>query len=48
MFMSGCESVGTVYRNGPQRNIARIEGKIFDSMEEAEAHATAAGQGVGG
>ena len=41
MFMSGCESLGTVYRNdqtGSIIEIARIEGKIFETMKEAEAH----------
>jgi hypothetical protein len=41
MFMSGCESLGTVYRNGRTGSIievARIEGKIFETMKEAEAH----------
>jgi hypothetical protein len=39
MFMSGCESLGTVYRNdqtGSIIEIARIEGKIFETMKEAE------------
>jgi hypothetical protein len=41
MYMSGCESLGTVYRNGRAGSIvevARIEGKIFKTMKEAEAH----------
>jgi hypothetical protein len=41
MFMSGCESLGTVYRNGRTGSIievARIEGKIFETMKEPEAH----------
>jgi hypothetical protein len=41
MYMSGCESLGTVYRNGRAESIievARIEGKIFNTMKEAEAH----------
>ena len=41
MFMSGCESLGTVYRNGRTGviiEVARIEGKIFEAMKEAEAH----------
>jgi hypothetical protein len=41
MYMQGCESLGTVYRNGRAGSIievARIEGKIFKTMKEAEAH----------
>ena len=41
MYMAGCESLGTVYRRGRAGSIiqvARIEGRIFDSMKEAEAH----------
>ena len=41
MYMSGCESLGTVYRPGSNGSIieaARIEGKIFDTMKQAEAH----------
>jgi hypothetical protein len=37
----GCHSLGTVYRNGRAGSIvqvARIEGKIFKTMKEAEAH----------
>ena len=40
MYMEGCESLGTVYRDGRSGSIievARIEGKIFDTMKEAEA-----------
>ena len=40
-FMEGCHSLGTVYRNGLAGSIvevARIEGKIFKTMTEAEAH----------
>ena len=39
--MEGCHSLGTVYRNGEVGSIveiARIEGKIFKTMKEAEAH----------
>jgi hypothetical protein len=41
MFMSGCESLGTVYRNGRTGSmieVARIEGKIFETMKEADVH----------
>jgi hypothetical protein len=41
MYMAGCESLGTVYRKGRGGSIievARIEGKIFETMREAEAH----------
>ena len=41
MFVSGCESLGTVYLDGRLGSIfevARIKGKIFNTMEEAEAH----------
>jgi hypothetical protein len=41
MFMSGCESLGTVYRNGRTGSlieVARIEGNIFNTMKEAELH----------
>jgi hypothetical protein len=41
MYMQGCESLGTVYRDGRGGSIvevARIEGKIFKTMKEAEAH----------
>ena len=41
MFMSGCESLGIVYLNGRLGSIfevVRIKGKIFDTIEEAEAH----------
>ncbi len=37
----GCESLGKVYRNGCAGSIievVRIEGKIFMTMKEAEAH----------
>ena len=40
-YMEGCHSHGTVYRNGLGGSIvevARIEGKIFKTMKEAEAH----------
>jgi hypothetical protein len=39
--MSGCESLGTVYRNGRTGSmieVARIKGKIFETMKEAEDH----------
>ena len=39
--MEGCHSLGTGYRNGLAGSIvevARIEGKIFKTMTEAEAH----------
>lgn len=51
MFMSGCESLGTVYRDGRLRSvfeIARIEGKIFNTMQEAEAHGLELAARVGG
>jgi hypothetical protein len=41
MYMEGCESLGTVYRNGRLGSIievARIEGKIFNTVKEAESH----------
>jgi hypothetical protein len=41
MYMDGCESLGTVYidgRLGSIFEVARIKGKIFKTMEEAEAH----------
>jgi hypothetical protein len=41
MYMEGCESFGTVYRNsraGSIIEVARIEGKIFNTMKEAESH----------
>jgi hypothetical protein len=41
MYMSVCESLGTVYLDGRLGSIfevARIKGKIFDTIEEAEAH----------
>jgi len=41
MYMAGCESLGTVSRNGRAGSInevARINGKIFKTMKEAEAH----------
>ena len=41
MYMEGCESLGTVYRDGRSGSIievARIQGKIFDTMKDAEAH----------
>jgi hypothetical protein len=41
MYMEGCESLGSVCkpgRNGSVIEIARIEGKIFKTMKEAEAH----------
>ena len=40
-YMEGCHSFGTVYRNsraGSIVEVARIEGKIFKTMKEAEAH----------
>jgi hypothetical protein len=39
--MEGCHSFGTVYRDGRSGSIvevARIEGKIFKTMKEAEGH----------
>jgi hypothetical protein len=39
--VEGCHSLGAVYRNGLAGSIvevARIEGKIFKTMREAEAH----------
>jgi hypothetical protein len=41
MYMEGCESRGSVCkpaRGGSIIEIARIEGKIFPTMKEAEAH----------
>jgi hypothetical protein len=41
MYMEGCESLGSVCkpgRNGSVIEVARIEGKIFNTMKEAEAH----------
>jgi hypothetical protein len=40
-YMEGCHSLGAVYRSrraGSLVEIARIEGKIFKTMKEAEAH----------
>ena len=40
-YMERCHSLGTVYRDGLAGSIveiARIEGKIFKTMKEAEAH----------
>ena len=40
-YSEGCHSLGTVYRNGLAGSIlevAGIEGKIFKTMREAEAH----------
>jgi hypothetical protein len=39
--MEGCHSLGTVYRSrraGSLVEVARIEGKIFKTIKEAEAH----------
>ncbi len=41
MYMEGCESLGSVCkpgRSGSVIEVARIEGKIFKTMKEAEAH----------
>jgi hypothetical protein len=41
MIMAGWESLGTVYRNGRTGSmieVARIEGKLFETMKEAEHH----------
>jgi hypothetical protein len=41
MYLEGCESRGSVCkpgRNGSVLEVARIEGKIFKTMKEAEAH----------
>ncbi len=41
MIMSGWESLGTVYRNGRTGSmieVARIDGKMFQTMTEAEDH----------
>jgi hypothetical protein len=41
MYMEGCESRGSVCKPGRGSSIievARIEGKIFNTMKEAEAH----------
>ena len=51
MYMSGCESLGSVCKPGRAGSIievARIKGKIFDTMKEAESHGVGAGAGVGG
>ena len=40
-YMEGCYSLGTVYRNalaGSIVEVPRIEGRIFKTMKEAEAH----------
>ena len=40
-YGEGCHSLGTVYRNGRAGSIvqvARVEGKVFKTMKEAEAH----------
>ena len=39
--MEGCHSVGTIYRDGRAGSIievARIEGRVFPTMKEAEEH----------
>ena len=49
--MEGCHSLGTVYRNslaGSIIEVARIEGKIFKTMKEAEAHGLELANEVGG
>ena len=41
MYMEGCESLGSVCKPGRAGSIievARIRGKIFKTMKEAEAH----------
>ena len=41
MYMKGCESLGSVGkpgRSGSVIGVARIEGKIFNTMKEAEAN----------
>jgi len=41
IYMEGCESRGSVFapaRAGSVIEVARIEGKIFKTMKEAEAH----------
>jgi hypothetical protein len=41
MYMEGCESHGSVcnpIRNGSIIEVARIEGKIFKTIKEAEAY----------
>jgi hypothetical protein len=41
MFMSGCESLGTVYRNGRAGSVIAVatdRGRDFDNMKKAEAH----------
>ena len=41
MYMEGCESLGSVckpHHNGSVIEVARIAGKIFNRMKEAEAH----------
>jgi hypothetical protein len=41
LYMEGCESRGSVCkpgRNGSVIEVARIEGKIFKTMKEAETH----------
>ena len=41
MYMEGCESLGSVCKPGRGSSIievARIEGKIFKTMKEAEEH----------
>ena len=40
-YMEGCHSLGTIYRKGRASliiEVARIEGRIFATMEEAEEH----------
>jgi hypothetical protein len=44
MYMEGCESRGSVCKPSPAASIvevARIQGKIFKTMKEAEAHGLA-------
>ena len=38
MFMSGCESLGTVYRNGRTGSMIEVARMLFETMKEAEAH----------
>ena len=51
IYMEGCESRGSVFkpaRAGLIIEVARIDGKILKTMQEAEAHGLGAGATVGG
>jgi hypothetical protein len=48
VYMEGCESGGSVFKSaraGSIIELARIEGKIFKTVKEAEAHGLELAQG---